>query len=264
MTIGSGLSRGRSRMRAGQAAWLLLPFLACAQPAPESSANPPAEPGAEMQRTPNTLTAEEQAAGWKLLFDGKTTTGWRGWNKDTIPSGWQAVDGTLTRVSEGGGDIITVDKYDNFELALDWKIAPGGNSGIFFHVTEEGDEMYWSAPEYQVLDDSAHADGLKPETSAGANYALNAPTMEMARPIGEWNEARILVNGPHVEHWLNGMKIVEYELWSDDWKARVAASKFAAWPIYGMAKTGYIGLQEHGSAVAYRNIRIRPIPPGGS
>ena len=140
MTIGSGLSRGRSRMRAGQAAWLLLPFLACAQPAPESSANPPAEPGAEMQRTPNTLTAEEQAAGWKLLFDGKTTTGWRGWNKDTIPSGWQAVDGTLTRVSEGGGDIITVDKYDNFELALDWKIAPGGNSGIFFHVTEEGDE----------------------------------------------------------------------------------------------------------------------------
>ncbi|MGD8278677.1 MAG: DUF1080 domain-containing protein [Gemmatimonadota bacterium] len=264
MTTDSGRSRPRPTISAALAAWALMPMLACAQPAPETSAMPAAETDAAMQRAPNTLTAAEQAAGWKLLFDGKTTAGWRGWKQEAMPEGWAAVDGTLTRTAGGGGDIITVDQYDNFELALDWKIAPGGNSGIFFHVTEEGDAMYWSAPEFQVLDDSAHADGLVPETSAGANYALNAPTKEMARPVGEWNEARILVNGPHVEHWLNGEKIVEYELWSDDWKARVAASKFAAWPIYGMAKTGYIGLQEHGSAVAYRNIRIRPIPSGGS
>jgi hypothetical protein len=250
-------------MLAAHAAWMLLPVLACAQPVPDASAAPASEPGAELARMANTLTAEEQAAGWKLLFDGESTAGWRGWKQETMPAGWQVVDGTLTRVSGGGGDIITVDPYDNFELVLDWRIAPGGNSGIFFHVTEEGDAMYWSGPEYQVLDDSAHADGLKPETSAGSNYALNAPTKEMARPIGEWNEARILVNGPHVEHWLNGEKVVDYELWSADWKARVAASKFAVWPIYGMAETGHIGLQEHGSAVAYRNIRIRPLPPGG-
>jgi hypothetical protein len=241
---------------------LAIPLVSCGG-APAASDAAPGEEAMAEPPVANTLTAAEQAAGWRLLFDGQSTAGWRGWKQAAMPAGWQAVGGALTRV-DAGGDIITTEPFESFELALEWKIEKGGNSGIFFHVTEEGGAMYESGPEYQVLDDSAHADGLKPETSAGSNYALHAPSQAAAKPPGEWNEARIVVNGAHVEHWLNGVKIVEYELWSDDWKARVAASKFAAWPIYGMAKTGHIALQDHGDPVAFRNIRIRPIPAGGS
>ena len=203
-------------------------------------------------------TANAQS-DWRSLFDGRTTTGWRGFRMDTIPGGWRVVDGALTRVA-AGGDIITTDQFANFELELEWKVAPGGNSGIMFHVTEDSDATYKSGPEMQVLDDAAHADGRSRLTAAGADYGLHPAPAGVVKPGGEWNAVRLVVNGPHVEHWLNGIKVVEYELWTPEWEAKVAASKFAKWPGFGLARTGHIALQDHGDRVAYRNIRIRVLP----
>jgi hypothetical protein len=214
--------------------------------------------GPHAQQPPNSLTPAEQADGWQLLFDGAALKGWRGFKSAAPPSGWKAVDGALTRVDRGG-DLITVDQYGDFELRLEWKIARGGNSGIMFHVTEGANQTYETGPEMQVLDNGGHADGKDPVTSAGSNYALHAPIRDVTRPIGEWNEVRLLVRGPHVEHWLNGVKLLEYELWSPDWEARVQASKFKTMPGYGRARRGHIALQDHGDRVSYRNIRIKTL-----
>jgi cytochrome c len=212
---------------------------------------PPAEPQ-------NFLTADEKAAGWKLLFDGKTTAGWRGYRKDHMPAGWQVKDGCLARVGPGG-DIITEGEFDNFELKIEWRICAAGNSGIFYRVNEDFDWPFFTGPEFQVLDNAEHADGRSPLTSAGSNYALHAPVRDVTAPVGFFNQVRIVCDGPHVEHWLNGVKIVEYELWTDDWKELVAGSKFAAWPDYGLMKKGHIVLQDHGDQVWYRNIKIRAL-----
>ena len=221
-----------------------------------------AVPAAAQQKAgeamPNTLTAEEKAAGWRLLFDGKTTAGWRGYKQQGMPEGWQVVDGALTRVGQAG-DIITVDQFQDFELTLEWMVAPGGNSGIFFRASEDTDWIYQNAPEMQVLDDAAHQDGLQRETAAGSNYALHPARQGVVKPAGEWNSVRILVRGNHVEQWMNGVKVVEYELGDADWKQRVANSKFAAWPEYGTNARGHIGLQDHGDRVAFRNIKIREL-----
>jgi len=205
------------------------------------------------------LTASERAQGWRLLFDGKTTAGWRGYRMAAVPDGWRVVDEALTRVA-AGADLITEDEFANFELKLEWKISEGGNSGIMYRVTEDNEASYESGPEMQVLDDARHADGGSRLTSAGADYGLYPSPAGVVRPAGEWNAVRIVVNGAHVEHWLNGQKVVEYELWSPDWKARVADSKFHQWPGYGMAHRGHIALQDHGDRVAYRNIKIRLLP----
>lgn len=207
----------------------------------------------------NSLSSTERAEGWRLLFDGVSTKGWRGYGKKDMPKGWAAVDGALTRVSPAG-DIITMDQFGNFELALEWSVAPGGNSGIFYRATEGHEAIYIGAPEMQVLDDERHADGRSVLTSAGANYGLHPAPRGVVRPAGEWNAVRILADGNHVEHWLNGVKIVEYELGSKDWAQRVANSKFREWPPYGKAERGHIGLQDHGDWVAFRNIRIRELP----
>jgi hypothetical protein len=209
----------------------------------------------------NTLTAKEKADGWKLLFDGKTTNGWRVYKKQGTPEGWKAVDGVLTRVAEEG-DLISVDEYANFELSIDWRIPEGANSGIFFHGIEKDDgPIYYSAPEYQLLDDQRHPDAKNgPTHQCGANYDLIAMSKPVCKPAGEWNTTRLVVRGPHVEHWLNGEKVVEYELWSDAWKELVAKSKFKQWPDYGMAKTGHLGLQEHGFKVEFKNIKIKTLP----
>ena len=209
---------------------------------------------------PNTLTDAERAEGWKLLFDGTSTAGWRGYGKTAMPdSGWSVVDGALTRTGRGG-DIVTNDKYKDFELALEWKVPPGGNSGVFYHALESADPIYYSAPEMQILDDARHPDGKNPLTSAGAAYGLYAPPRGVVKPAGEWNSARLVVRGNSVEHWLNGQKVVSYEAWSDDWKAKVAASKFAAWKAYGTGHEGYIGLQDHGDRVQFRSIKVRVLP----
>ena len=211
------------------------------------------------QATPmshNALTPEEAKAGWRLLFDGRTTAGWRGYQKEGMPAGWQVVDGALTRVAEAG-DIITIDQFADFELALEWKISPGGNSGIFYRVTEEGEYGYYSGPELQVLDDDRHRDGTSRLTSAGSVFGLYPAPAGVVRAAGEWNQVRIVVRGNHVEHWLNGQKVVEYELQSADWEARVKTSKFVKWPGFGRASRGHIALQDHGDWVGYRNVKIR-------
>ncbi len=195
---------------------------------------------------------------WVSLFDGETTAGWRGFKKAEVPDGWQVVDGALTRVAQGG-DLITEEEFESFILELEWRISAGGNSGIFFHVSEDHDATYFTGPEMQVLDD-AGLEGVSPETSAGSNYALHAPEGKTLAPTGEWNQVRMVVAGAHVEHWLNGTKVVEYELWSPEWKELVAASKFAQWPRYGTNGRGHIALQDHGNEVAYRNIRIKRLP----
>ena len=205
-----------------------------------------------------TLTPAETKEGWKLLFDGKSLSGWQGY-KGRPTSGWKAADGVLIR-DGAGSDLVTTEQFGDFELRLEWKLAAeGGNSGIFFHVTDEGEEAWHSGPEFQVLDNAGHKDGANPLTSAGSNYAVHAPARDVTKPVGEWNSVRLIVRGPHVEHWMNDVKLLEYELWSPDWAARVKASKFNEIPLYGKAKSGRIGLQDHGDVVSYRNIRIRPL-----
>ena len=187
------------------------------------------------------------------------TPTWRGFKKETLPNGWRmSDDGVLTHI-KGGGDVITDKQYGNFVLELDWKISKGGNSGIFFRVDEDHGAVWETGAEMQVLDNEAHKNGLNPKTSAASNYALHAPCCDKTKPVGEWNHVKLVVYGPHVEHWMNGKKMLEYELWSDDWKALVAASKFKDMPDYGMNKTGHIALQDHGDLVSFRNITIIPI-----
>lgn len=215
-------------------------------------------PGDQMNDRP----AARPEQNWQVLFDGTDLGRWRGFRRQDVPAGWRTENGVLAFVpGEGGGDLITREQFGDFELELEWKASPGGNSGIFYRATEQYDEIYWSAAEYQVLDNAGHPDGRSALTSAGANYALYAPAVDASRPAGEWNHARIVARGARVQHWLNGKKIVDYEQWSDDWKARVAKSKFAEWPLYGIAARGHIGLQDHGDLVWYRNIRIRRLNP---
>jgi hypothetical protein len=199
---------------------------------------------------------QSSQAAWQILFDGRNADAWRGYQRTDLPSGWQVVDGALTRVARGG-DIVTREQFGDFELELEWKVAAGGNSGIMFRVTEDAEETYHSGPEYQVLDDAGHADGKSRLTSAGSDYGLHPSPPGIVKPAGQWNSARLVVRGAHVEHWLNGQKVVEYELWSPQWEALVKASKFVEWPGFGRAKRGHIALQDHGDWVAYRNIRIR-------
>jgi hypothetical protein len=205
-----------------------------------------------------TLTAEERAAGWRPLVQGNSLAGWHVYHGGT-PTGWRAVDGTIDRVG-AGGDLVTDEEFGNFELALDWKVQPGGNSGIIYRVNDSGEATYMTGPEMQVLDDARHADGKSPLTSAGAVYGLYPTPRGIVKPAGEWNAARLVVNGNHVEHWLNGTKMGEYELGSADWQQRVDASKFKAWPGYGRSARGRIALQDHGDPVSFRNIRIRVLP----
>jgi hypothetical protein len=168
-------------------------------------------------------------------------------------------NGTLAKDARVA-DIVSKDEFGDFELEIDWKIGEAGNSGIFYRGTEEYDHIYWSAPEYQLLDDIKGADNKTRLTCAGAVYALYPSPPGHLKPVGDWNTARIVAKGAHVEHWLNGVKVVEYELWSPDWEAKVASTKFKAWPKFGRAKVGHIGLQgDHEGALAFRNIRIREL-----
>jgi hypothetical protein len=208
------------------------------------------------QEADNTLTPEEKKQGWKLLFDGKTTEGWRGWKKEKMPDGWAVIDGMLTR-TKGGGDVITVDQYENFELRVDWRLAAGGNSGIMYLVQETDHAPYETGPEYQLLDDAKHGIAKTDLTATGACYALYAPKVDAGKPIGEWNRTKIVYNHKKVEHWLNDQKIVECEIGSADWNEKVNKSKFKAWPNFAKAAKGHIDLQDHGGKVEFKNIKIR-------
>jgi hypothetical protein len=196
---------------------------------------------------------------WQVLFDGRSLDKWRGYKSQPVPSGWRVENGTLAK-NEPVADLVSKDEFGDFELELDWKIGEAGNSGIFYRGTEEYDHIYWSGPEYQLLDDMKAADNKTRLTCAGAAYALYPSPAGHLKPVGEWNATRIVARGKHVEHWLNGVKLVEYELESPDWEAKVKASKFAEWPHYGRAPRGHIALQgDHAGTLAFRNIRIREL-----
>jgi Domain of Unknown Function (DUF1080) len=194
------------------------------------------------------------------LFDGTSLDHWRGYKTDRVPAGWKIVDRTLAKEAPVA-DIVSKDEFGDFDLQLDWKIGEAGNSGIFYRGTEEYDHIYWSAPEYQLLDDIKGADNKTRLTCAGAAYAVYPSPAGHLKPVGDWNAARIVARGNHVEHWLNGFKLLEYELGSSDWEARVKASKFVDWPHYGRAKRGHLALQgDHDGTLAFRNIRITELP----
>lgn len=199
------------------------------------------------------------AGAWTDLLE-QPAVQWRGYQKEVLPAGWRydAATRVLTRAA-GGGDIITRDQYGDFELELEWRVGPKGNSGVFYRATEATARIYENAPEMQILDNAGHNDGKNTLTSAGSNYALDAPARDVTRPVGEWNQARVVAVGDRIEHWLNGVKVVDYTQGSADWLAKVKASKFAQWPTYGLARRGHIGLQDHGDVVDFRNIRVREL-----
>ncbi|MBV6519917.1 MAG: hypothetical protein MNPFHGCM_00020 [Gemmatimonadaceae bacterium] len=208
-----------------------------------------------------TVAAVDGAAQseWRSLFDGRTLTGWRGYQMFRPPVGWSAEGGVLTKTSPTE-DLISEGVYGDFELELEWKLGGGGNAGIFYRGTEEYEHVYWSAPEFQLLDDASAPDAKDRLTAAGAAYGLYPAPAGVVRPAGQWNTARIVCRGGHVEHWMNGQKVVTYELWSPDWEAKVKASKFGEWPNYGRARVGHIAFQgDHDGDLAFRNIRIRDL-----
>jgi hypothetical protein len=207
----------------------------------------------------NPVSRGRTDSNWRVLFDGTSLSQWRGYKDEAVPAGWRIADGAL--VKDGSvGDLMTRAQFGDFELELEWRIGDGGNSGIFYRGTQEYDHIYWSAPEYQLLDDVKGADNKTRLTCAGAVYAIYPSPPGHLKPVGQWNRARIVARGAHVEHWLNDFKLVEYELWSRDWEAKVKASKFAVYPNFGRAKRGYIALQgDHDGSLGFRNIKLREV-----
>ena len=220
----------------------------------------------------NALTEAEKADGWVLLFDGTTSQGWRGYKKDHFPTGWQIVDGSIQCKASGrgeagnkdGGDIIYDKQFDNFTLSLEWKISEGGNSGIFYLGEEKLDYIWKTAPEMQVLDNEKHPDaklGKDGNRMAGSLYDLIPAKPQNAKPVGEWNQVEITVYKGTVVHKMNGVNVVEYHLWTPEWNALVAGSKFPSLnPKWAeVASKGYFGLQDHGDDVWFRNIKIKEL-----
>ena len=212
----------------------------------------------------NMLTPAEKSAGWRLLFDGKSFAGWHVYGAGPVV-GWEIADGAMIALGQNGGhDIVTNDEFDNFELVLDWKLSPLANSGIFFNVVEQGyDAIYATGPEYQLVDEDGWPTRLEGWQRTGANYAMHPPLARAAKPVGEWNQTRIVVDRGHVQHWLNGIRTADYQLWTPEWEALRAAGKWKDFPAYGRAKKGRLGLQDHGNKVWFRTIKVRVIRSPG-
>jgi len=211
----------------------------------------------------NILSEEEADQGWKLLFDGKTFDGWRNFGGDSVV-GWVIDSGRLLALGQGGdhaNDIITRDQFQNFELSLEWKTSKSGNSGIFFNAVEDTaiEAIYEIAPEYQIVDEKTwEGDSLSEGQKAAACYDMYfAKEDKILMPVGEWNTSKIVVNNGHVEHWLNGDMVVEYEMWTSEWDSLKSVRKWKDFPLYGTSRQGHIGLQDHGKQTWFRNIKIR-------
>jgi hypothetical protein len=239
----------------------------------------------ESESTPdNTLSDQEKSDGWKLLFDGESTKGWHTYNKPgRIGSKWVARDGALVfegrdrfeffvagrkieighvdKIADGGEDIVSDEAFDNFELHLEWKISKGGNNGIFYMIKESEayDEVWKTSPEMQVMDNAGHKDGLIYKHRAGDLYDLIPADPVRVKPYGEWNKVKIIKNNGKVEHWLNGTKVLSYDITSDAWKDLISKSKFAEYEEFGTPGAGRIGFQDHDNLVFYKNIKIKEL-----
>jgi len=215
----------------------------------------------------NTLTEEEIANGWKLLFDGETLTGWKDYNKPTLNQPWHVVKGCIQAKGDGSdsdGYLVTVNEYENFELSWDWKLSKGGNSGMLYHVVEHPlfKVPYATGPEYQLIDEPNFPEPLEEWQKLGVDYAMHLPDKSLMKvnPAGKWNNAKIVFDNGHVEHWLNGVKILQFEAWSDDWFERKNSGKWSDYPEYGLARKGVLSLQDHGYPASFRNIKIKELP----
>ncbi|MDC8829513.1 3-keto-disaccharide hydrolase [Alteromonas gilva] len=208
----------------------------------------------------NTLTDKEKSAGWELLFDGESLAQWRNYQKQTVSPLWRVKDGVLTLTGKGGGDLITRKQYDEFELKLDWKIAQGGNSGVFVLADEAGQYVYSHAPEIQLIDNERHADAKTDSRRAGSLYDLVAAPSAAFKPAETWNSLRIRLQDNVLSVWQNEVMTVHIVLHSSTWDKLVAASKFADWQGFAQQSSGYIGLQDHGDLVSFKNIKIKELP----
>ncbi|BBO32556.1 3-keto-disaccharide hydrolase [Lacipirellula parvula] len=200
-----------------------------------------------------------QEEGFTPLLKGDAAADhWKAYGKEGWPEGWKLEKGVLHRHGSGG-DLMSKNEYGDFDLKFAWKVSPGGNSGVMYRVSEEKEPAYFTGPEYQLLDDAKHKDGQNKVTSSGSLYAMYPPEKDVLKPAGEWNRSRILVQGDHVQHFLNGEKVVDVKLSGDDWDKKLAASKFATWPKFGKNAKGHIVLQDHGDEIWYRNMRIKDL-----
>lgn len=209
---------------------------------------------------PNTLTSAEKASGWKLLFDGKSMQGWRGYKTEAIGAGWKVQDGALVLTAAKAGDIMTTGEFGDFELSFDWKISAAGNSGVIYRVGLGESASFRTGPEYQVLDNEKAKDNKLGNHLAGSLYDIGPEAPRgLPKPVGEWNTSRLIVRGWKVEHWLNGVKVVALDLASAEGKAAIGASKFKEWPKFASLSRGHIAFQDHGDVVSYRSIKIREL-----
>lgn len=209
---------------------------------------------------PNTLTAAEKSAGWKLLFDGKTLNGWRGYKTEQAGEAWKVQDGAVVLTAAKAGDLMTKGEFGDFELAFEWKISEAGNSGVIYRVGLGENASFRTGPEYQVLDNEKAKDNKLGNHLAGSLYDIGPEVpRDLTKPVGQWNSSRLIVRGWKVEHWLNGRKVVDLDLASAEGKAAIAASKFKTWPKFASLSRGHIALQDHGDVVSYRSIKIRDL-----
>jgi Domain of Unknown Function (DUF1080) len=206
----------------------------------------------------NSLTDAERAGGWRLLFDGSSLAGWRGLKSPEPGSGWKAIGGCIVRTAKSG-DLLSAEEFGDFELSIEWKVAEETNSGILYRVGLGENQTYFTGPEYQLLDNIKGGDRFDPKHRASALYDLVAPPTDLTRPVGSWNETRIVVRGWHIEHWLNGEKVVDVDLASPEGRELVAHSKFHVMAHFATLATGHIALQDHDGVVSFRNIKIRDL-----
>jgi hypothetical protein len=235
---------------------------------PASTSATTASPANTVAQSPiNTLTETEEAAGWKLLFNGKDFTGWHNFKREGVRPGWEVKEGELVCADpHNAGDIVTADQYDSFELQLDYNISVGGNSGIMYHVTDKGGAAWATGPEFQLEDNKEAADPVR----CGWLYALYQPPtdpntgkpLDATKPAGQWNHVRLLITPEKCEHEINGVKYFEYVLGSEDFNSRVAKSKFSRMPDFAKSNTGHLALQGDHGRIAFRNIKVRQVASG--